>query len=140
MTMSVEDYAASDDVDWNKDFIWVQETSLLKVLSRTAGTVHVIRHDGSAVTLSEFDAEQRYFPIRNGNYLKPRYAPIKAHVLSQDMVLSESGRAQTFREGSAIFSSANGYLAVHYDDLVRDYEAVSHRSVDAFPEAPFSNQ
>lgn len=137
MAATVEDFATSESIDWDKDFIWVQNTSLLKIISDDEGAMLVQRHDGARVTLVRSEAESSYFRIRDAAYLKPVYAPCKAHVLAEDHYLKVQGHDQLFPQGSAILRQPSGFIAVHADDIMRDYEAVSEPSDNRFPETPF---
>lgn len=138
MARSVRDYATSDRIDWEHDFVWVQNTSLLKVLDRTQDAVEVMRHDGTTARLSRAEAEAGYFPIRQGRYLKPCYAPCRAHVLPVDECLDGDDGAGLYPAGSAILKQNDSFAAVHRDELMRDYEAVSDPSDSRFPQLPFS--
>lgn len=137
MTVRLDVYARSGEIDWTRDFIWIQNTSLLKVLSDEEGVVEVMRHDGTKDLIHRNKVVSSYFPIRGGSYLKPIYAPLKAHILSWDMTVEVDGEARLLPKGSAILEDSIEYRALHADEVMRDYEAVSQPSDARFPELPF---
>jgi len=133
----VEEYATSDAVNWDHDFIWIQETSLLQIVARSAKVLDLRRHDGTELSLPRDRITDRYFEIREGTCLKPHYRPVKAHVLSKDQTFRVAEHDTSYPEGSAILRYADGYEILHKDVLMRDYEAVSDPSDQRFPETPF---
>jgi hypothetical protein len=137
MAAKVEEFATSGTVNWERDFIWVQETSLLQIVGKSKQSVDVRRHDGTCFSLTKYEVELSYFEIRDGSCLKPRYRPVKAHLLSSDQTFSMDGDDATFPEGSAILSRDAIFQVLHKDILMRDYEAVSYPSHERFPETPF---
>jgi hypothetical protein len=140
MALSVQDYATSDAIDWQSQFIWIQQTGLLKVISETDDHLTVERSDGAHLQLSVAEVEAGFHRIRDGAALKPRYDPCKAHVLSADQELLQDGHLLHLPEGSAILERNGSYYAVPAPDLMRDYEAVSRPSDPRFPETPFPDE
>lgn len=140
MHQALEEYAQSACIDWDTNFIWIQNTSLLKVIEHNQNCqfYQVMLVDFQIVKLSCEFINARYFPILQGTYLKPKYSPKMAHVLSKNIDIFVNNKRVQFPIKSAIIKDmSEQYDIIHAYELNRDYEAVSELSDKRYPEMPF---
>jgi hypothetical protein len=105
----------------------VSNTALLKVLERDPDEawVDVLHHDGQTSRLAASAVAQTHFEIDDGGYLKPRYRPLRALVLSKAVVVADGGAMHSLASGDAILiDGTRAVLAVSRHDYLRDYEAL----------------
>lgn len=136
MVLDAIDPAA--DLPWDTEFVWVQKSALLKVLSSDGSTTRVRQHDGVEASLTKAEVDGDYFPIEAGTILKPRYAPVKAICLAEDASVLIGGSVIELRAGSAVLQLEGGvYRAIPVDQYQRDYQAVAYPGTTEKPSIPF---
>lgn len=126
------------ELPWDTEFVWVQKSALLKIISTDGTTTRARRHDGVEVVLTNTELEEAYFPIQSGTVMKPRYAPVKAVCLAEDSNVRIGEKVVELPAGSAVLHIEGGdYRAVQVEDYQRDYQAVAYPGTVKKPAIPF---
>lgn len=133
----VEAIDPATGIDWDQDFVWVQSSGWLKRVdeaSAPAGSVTVKGHDGSSFEITQAELDQDFMALDPGRLWKPRYRPVKAHILKSAAHLAAG---EELPKGSAILRHTDGSLEIVPSALfLIGYQVIGFAGT-RFPMMPF---
>lgn len=138
--MTLDELANSSAFDWDSQCVWLQRTGIVSIVRRGAnGTEWLLqRESGAEFSLTDADVQEQYFEIDGGEKLKPRYAPIFAHYVKQDLEYqNEAGQRVELRTGSAVVRCAGGGYTILSVQEAEHFSAVNYPGEKDYPSIPF---
>lgn len=136
--MVIDQIDPATDLQWNKDFIWVQRVALLQIISSEGGLLTLRRHDGRELEASEQEMLETHFKIDEGRVLKPKYRPVKAICLKEDAEIDFEGAFVGVKAGDAILRKDDGsFEIVPNSEYALNYQAVAYPGTEEKPATPF---